>query len=110
MVFWVVGVPVAIVAVALSVANRAPVTFSFDPVSSGEPAWAVTLPLFLLLFASGFIGLLIGWFAGWAGQRRHRREERRLKREVDTLKARQPGADRPAPGEDGGSRALTRAA
>ena len=41
--------PVAIVVVLLAVANRTPVTFSFDPTRSA-PDLAVTLPLYAFLF------------------------------------------------------------
>lgn len=109
LVFWLLGLPAAILIVALSVANRAPVRFSLDPLSVADPAVSVTLPLFLLLFGAGFVGLLVGWTAGWAGQSRWRREARERRRELESLKARGQG---PAPAGQGSEtgRALTRAA
>lgn len=107
--FWIVGIPIAVVAIALSVANRQSVSFSFDPVSTEDPFYSIQVPLFLLLFAAAFIGLLVGWLVGWAGQHRHRAEERRLKRENETLKATAP-ARAPTELATGTGQALIRAA
>jgi uncharacterized integral membrane protein len=78
--------PVAVVVVLLAVANRAPVMFSFDPVSPGAPQWSVTLPLFVLLFAALAIGVLVGGMASWLAQGRHRRAGRAYRREVNHLR------------------------
>ena len=42
--------PVAIAVVLLAVANRAPVTLSFDPFSRSGPQFSATLPLFAVIF------------------------------------------------------------
>ena len=52
-----VMVPVAAVAAALAVANREPVAFQFDPFASGT---ALVMPLFLLVFLSFLVGVLVG--------------------------------------------------
>jgi uncharacterized integral membrane protein len=49
--------PVAAVAAALAVANREPVAFQFDPFASGA---ALVMPLFLLVFLSFLLGVLVG--------------------------------------------------
>jgi hypothetical protein len=46
----VVFVPLAIVLIALAVANRELVAFTLDPFNPGNPALTVQLPLFVLLF------------------------------------------------------------
>ncbi|KAB2863341.1 MAG: hypothetical protein F9K43_19085, partial [Bauldia sp.] len=48
----VVFIPLAIVLIALAVANRAPVDFTIDPFNPGNPGLTVSLPLFVLLFAA----------------------------------------------------------
>ena len=47
-------VPLAVVIIAFAVANRHSVTVSFDPFSSTSPAYAATLPLFVLIFVLAY--------------------------------------------------------
>jgi uncharacterized integral membrane protein len=95
--------PIAIVVVLLAVANRAPVTLSFDPFSKGPPQFSATLPLFALVFLSVMLGVLIGGVAAWLAQSKHRRLERRYRREArrlrderERLRGRPGGAGLPA--------------
>jgi uncharacterized integral membrane protein len=88
-------VPLAFVIIAFAVANRQMVTVSFDPFSSASPAYAATLPLFVLIFILLIVGVIIGGVTAWMGQakwrRGHRRlddEVRQLRGEVDTIEAR----------------------
>lgn len=76
-------VPVAIVLVALAVANRDPVTLSLDPFSRAEPALSVQAPLFWFLFAAVAFGVFIGGLASWARQGKWRKEARVKRREAD---------------------------
>lgn len=85
--WWVIGVPVGIVLVALAVANRAPVRLSLDPFRPDAPALSVELPLFLIFFAVLMLGVVIGGAAVWFNQGRHRRAERRLRHEAERLRA-----------------------
>jgi len=73
---WLIGAPLVLAAILLSVANRQVVTFSLDPFSLGEPLLAVDLPLFALLFVAVFLGLLIGWTVGWSGHFARQRARR----------------------------------
>ena len=57
LIFLFITIPVAIVLILLSVANRAPVTFNLDPFNPEMPAYAFTLPLFVLMFAALLLGL-----------------------------------------------------
>jgi uncharacterized integral membrane protein len=50
-------IPVALIAVALAVANRDPVTFRFV---GGDMGLAVSMPLYLLVFLVFFLGVLLG--------------------------------------------------
>jgi uncharacterized integral membrane protein len=90
-VFYCVLVPLAIVAIILSVANRHLVTVSFDPFNTTAPALSFSIPLFVLLFVVLVLGILIGGLAVWFGQGRWRRRARdekatvdKLRREIDT--------------------------
>jgi hypothetical protein len=88
-----VVLPLTIVVVALSVANRALVTFSLDPISA-TPALSLTAPFFFFLFAALGLGILIGGIATWIGQGKWRRAARAeragaaaIRREVEQLRA-----------------------
>lgn len=79
-------VPVALIVVLFSVANRAPVRVSLDPVSRDAPAFAFDLPLFAVVLAAIAIGILIGGFAAWLAQGKHRKAARINRREADKLR------------------------
>jgi hypothetical protein len=94
--------PLALVIVTLSVANRGAVTFSLDPFGTPLPALSITAPLFILLFIALALGIVIGGVAAWVRQgkwRRLARSERanaeRLRQEAERLRA-QIAAARPA--------------
>lgn len=87
-----VGLPLAILAVALAVANRKPVTLSLDPFAPDHPAVSVTLPLFAIIFAAVIVGVIAGGIVTWARQGRYRKEARAARREQ-----RRAEATRPAP-------------
>ncbi len=78
-------VPLAVIIIAFAVANRQSVTVSFDPLSSSSPAYAATLPLFVLIFVLLIFGVLIGGAAAWIGQTKWRRTARKLDGEVRVL-------------------------
>jgi hypothetical protein len=87
-------VPLAIVVIVLSVANRASVTFSLDPFGD-PPALSLTAPFFVFLFAALALGVLVGGIAAWIRQGRWRslaRAERaelaRSRQEVERLRQR----------------------
>ena len=73
----VVFIPLAIVLIALAVANRAPVAFTIDPFNPGNPGLTASLPLFALLFIALALGLVIGSLATWFRQGRYRKAARR---------------------------------
>jgi uncharacterized integral membrane protein len=81
----VILLPLLVVLVAFAVANRQPVTLSFDPFSSSEPAYALTLPLFIIVFTLLVVGVLLGGIAVWLGARHRRRAHRKLDSEVRQL-------------------------
>ena len=73
---WFIGLPLVLIGVAFAVANREWVTVSFDPVNRVHPFATLRLPMWGLLFAGIFIGILAGWFVAWRGNARHRRAAR----------------------------------
>ncbi len=60
---YLVGVPVAVAAAVLAVANRETIAVSLDPFSPDNPALSAHLPVFLLLFLVFVAGILFGWAA-----------------------------------------------
>lgn len=79
-------VPIAVVVVFFSVANRDSVTVSLDPFHGGTPALSFSAPLFVLLFAALALGLLIGGVAAWVRQGRWRKTARKLEAEAHQLR------------------------
>lgn len=82
----VVLVPLAIVMIALAVANRAPVPFTLDPFNPGNPGLTVSLPLFVWLLAALALGVFVGGAATWMRQGRYRRIARQHIREAERLR------------------------
>jgi uncharacterized integral membrane protein len=100
----VIVVPLAVVIVAFAVANRQSVTVSFDPFSSANPAYAATLPLFVLIFVLVILGVIVGGVAAWLRQSHWRRTARRLDadvralhQELDSMRRRQAAEQMAAP-------------
>lgn len=80
-------VPVALLIVLFSVANRGAVRVSFDPFSRDLPALSYEVPLFAVVLAAIFVGVLVGGLASWLAQGKHRKAARRGRREVEALRS-----------------------
>jgi len=80
--FLFVAIPVAVILIILSVANRYPATLSLDPFNTENPAFAVTLPFFVYIFAALMVGLILGSMATWWRQGKHRKLAREEHREA----------------------------
>ena len=84
--FLLIGLPAAIIMIALAVANRHGVVVSLDPTTTvggvPEPAVAATLPVWVLLFGVLVLGVVIGGLAAWSSQHRYRSEARSKRREA----------------------------
>ena len=74
----VIVLPLAAVIIAFAVANRHGVTVSFDPFTSSRPAYAATVPLFVLIFILVILGVVVGGAAARLRQARWRRAARKL--------------------------------
>ena len=85
-VLWViVGVPLAVVLVIFSVANRHLVELRLDPFNAENPAFSTSLPLFVFLFVTLLAGILIGGVSVWLTQGKYRRQARTEKSRADNL-------------------------
>lgn len=82
---WVIGLPLVIAVIAFAVANRKAVVLSLDPLHEADPLISLELPLWLLMFAGVFIGLVVGYAACWFAQGKHRKLARERHREVTRL-------------------------
>lgn len=64
--------PIAVIIIALAVANRHVVRLALDPISPKEPILALDAPFFIFLFGALIVGVLLGGIATWTGQRKWR--------------------------------------
>ena len=85
-----VFIPLAVVLVALAVANRAPVDFTLDPFNPGNPGLTVTMPLFIYIFAALAAGLLIGSVATWLRQGHYRKLARQREADLAAVRTNAP--------------------
>lgn len=72
----------------LALANQSSVTLRLLPEEVGaflNLSWAIELPLFVVIFFSIIIGLLIGFVWEWFREHKHRSEASQAKRKVDKL-------------------------
>ena len=71
-------VPAAVALALLAIANRQPVTVSFDPFDASDTDFTVTVPLYVLGFTILIAGVVLGGLAAWLRQSPHRRLGSRL--------------------------------
>src|SRR5829696_503080 len=83
----IIVLPLAVLILGFAVANRQVITVSFDPFDATQPAYAASLPLFILIFVLVILGIFIGGIAAWLRQASYRRSARRLERENRALHA-----------------------
>ena len=83
----VVVIPIAVVLIALAVANRGLTAFTLDPFNPGNPALTINVPLFVLLFAALALGMILGSLATWFRQGRYRRIARQRGIEAEAARA-----------------------
>ncbi|MEM7214557.1 MAG: lipopolysaccharide assembly protein LapA domain-containing protein [Pseudomonadota bacterium] len=74
--------PIAVILIILSVANRQTVRFSLDPLNTATPALSVELPLFVFLFIAFLSGMLLGGLLIWISQGKHRKALREKKSQI----------------------------
>lgn len=84
---WILLLPLSVAIILFAVANRADVVVSFDPFSRASPAFALTVPLFAVIFGAMIVGVLVGGIVVSFGKLRWRLAARRTERENARLKA-----------------------
>lgn len=99
----IVLVPVAVIVVAFSVANRHPVGLTLDPFHPGNPALSYSAPFFAWLFIAFALGLIVGGLATWFGQGKHRKLSRQRGQEADRLRRDAGSTGKPQPAAGGGA-------
>ena len=72
----VILIPVAIVLIVLSVANRQSVTLALNPFRPEDSVLSVTAPFFVYLFLAVIFGLVVGSLATWFTQGKYRKRAR----------------------------------
>ncbi|TDR87194.1 lipopolysaccharide assembly protein LapA domain-containing protein [Enterovirga rhinocerotis] len=89
----IIFLPIAVIVILLSIANRGIVPVSFDPFARGAPEFVVNVPLYALVLGALAVGVVLGGTGAWlaAGRQRRsgrasRREANRLRRETDRLR------------------------
>ena len=78
----VILLPVAIVLIVLSVANRHFVTLALDPFDPSDKLLSLTAPFFVYLFLAVIIGAILGSALTWFAQGKHRKRVRTQEQEV----------------------------
>lgn len=69
-------IPVAIVLIVLSVANRQAVTLALNPFRPEDSVLSVTAPFFVYLFLATIFGLVLGALITWFTQGKYRKRAR----------------------------------
>jgi len=90
-------IPLAVLIIVFSVANRQPVTVSLDPFGGAEPALALSVPLFLIILVTLFVGVVIGGVATWLSQGKWRKRARLSRQEAAQWRSRADEAARRSP-------------
>lgn len=93
----VVFVPLGIVLVVLAVANRQSVTLALNPFQPQDTLLAVSAPLFLFLFLTLLLGMVIGSTVTWWSQGKHRKQARIEAREAIKWQGEHKAAATPHP-------------
>lgn len=81
------ALPLAVVLIALAVANRHGVRLVLDPFRPDEPVLSLVLPFYVYLFGVLLVGIVIGGAVMWMTQARWRRSARRRAAEAQRWQA-----------------------
>lgn len=72
----VILIPLGVILIMLSVANRTAVTLALNPFDPSDTVMSVTLPFFVFVFTALIAGMIIGSLATWFKQGKHRKQAR----------------------------------
>lgn len=79
---FVILVPIAVVLIVLSVANRGSVTLALNPFQPSDSLLSLSAPFFVFLFAAFMLGMIVGSLATWFKQGKYRKKARVEAREA----------------------------
>lgn len=83
---WFILIPICAILIIFALANRQVVALHFDPTSTLNPIFAnIELPLFIIIYAMLFIGVIFGGIAVWFTQGKFRKECRTLSKKTTSL-------------------------
>ncbi|MGF1456566.1 MAG: LapA family protein [Alphaproteobacteria bacterium] len=82
---WLALLPFIVLAVTVAIFNRHAIELRFDPLAQFDLAHRLELPVYLVLFASILVGLLLGSLTMWVQQRKWRVRAARQTRHVQRL-------------------------
>ncbi|GIT91078.1 phosphoribosylanthranilate isomerase [Jannaschia pagri] len=94
---------VAIVLLVLSLANRSEVTLRLLPQDLGlqfDADWVITLPLFVVIFLSVGLGLMVGFTWEWLREHKHRAEANAQRAAKEKLEKKLAKSEAAAPQDD----------
>ena len=74
--------PLAIVLIVLSVANRDSVTLALNPFQPSDSVLSFSAPFFVFLFLAFMLGMIVGSLATWFKQGKYRKKARTEAREA----------------------------
>lgn len=89
----VILLPLAIVLILLSVANRQTVTLALNPFRPDDGLLSLQAPFYLFLFLALLVGVVVGSAATWFAQGRYRRRAERLEKENRKWQTARPVSD-----------------
>ena len=72
----VILIPVAVVLIVLSVANRHSVTLALNPFRPEDQVLSFSAPLFVVVLAALIVGVVLGSLVTWLAQGRYRKQAR----------------------------------
>jgi uncharacterized integral membrane protein len=81
-----ITIPLAVILIALAVANRSPVPVRLDVFNPQNPALTVNAPLFVWILLAVAIGVIAGGIGAWFAQGTHRKMERKYRSEAKKLR------------------------
>tara|TARA_R110002126_G_scaffold136226_1_gene280783 strand:- start:553 stop:888 length:336 start_codon:yes stop_codon:yes gene_type:complete len=76
-------IPVAIILLFLSIANREPVSLALNPFDPADTFLSVSAPFFVFIFITLMIGMILGSVMTWFAQGKHRQRARQVSAESD---------------------------
>lgn len=78
----VILLPIAIILIVMSVANRQAVTLAFNPFDPSDTLLSFSAPFFVYLFAALIVGVVIGSFGTWWSQGKYRKRAKSQRQEA----------------------------